>query len=106
MRIGTGVGVVVDASVAIKWFVDEAGSGRARRLWQTTPDLKAPDLLLPEAASLAPAALEIALALEHPAYDCFYIALAELDASAVVTADRKLLARVDGSAWASRVTAL
>ena len=30
--------------------------------------------------ALASVALEIALALKHPAYDCFYIALAELDA--------------------------
>lgn len=36
-------------------------------------------------------ALEIALQLDHPAYDCGYLALAELSGMVVVTADRKLV---------------
>jgi predicted nucleic acid-binding protein len=88
--------LVVDASVAIKWFIDE-------------PDLLAPDLLVPEvcnaawrkvrrgeshptqakqiaqrlrhgvlalrpSAPLAARAMELALDLDHPVYDCFYLA--------------------------------
>lgn len=40
---------VVDASVALKWYVPEAGSEAARRLYGL--DLSAPDLLFPEIGS-------------------------------------------------------
>ena len=35
-------------------------------------------------------ALELAQTLDHPAYDCFYIALAEANSATLITADRKL----------------
>jgi predicted nucleic acid-binding protein len=41
---------VVDASVAIKWFVEEAGSDKARSLSRAR--LEAPDLLLIECANI------------------------------------------------------
>jgi predicted nucleic acid-binding protein len=37
-------------------------------------------------------ALELAVALDHPIYDCFYLALAERERCALVTADKRLLA--------------
>jgi predicted nucleic acid-binding protein len=40
--------VVVDSSVAVKWFVPEALSDVAARLLEPTYDLTAPDLLVPE----------------------------------------------------------
>ena len=43
--------LVVDASVAIKWFVDEPGANRARGLWEKRAGLVAPDLLVPEVCS-------------------------------------------------------
>ena len=124
--------VVVDASVAIKWFVDEPGADRARSLWETRPGLVAPDLLVPEVcsalwrkvrlgqavpeqaaeatirlsanlvdlrptATLATRAVMLAFELDHPVYDCFYLALAELEQSFMLTADRRLLARLSGS---------
>jgi predicted nucleic acid-binding protein len=124
--------LIVDASVAIKWFVDESGADRARGLWRRRADLMAPDLLIPEVCSamwrkvrlgqaapdqaaetadrlqanllefrptitLAQRAMAIALDLDHPVYDCFYLALAELEQSAMVTADQRLLARLSGS---------
>ena len=45
--------VVVDAGVAIKWFIDEPGSDVARALWRDEPDLLAPDLLVPEVCNAA-----------------------------------------------------
>jgi predicted nucleic acid-binding protein len=44
--------VVVDASVAIKWFVPEVLSDRAVRLLDGTFELLAPDLLLPECGNV------------------------------------------------------
>lgn len=42
---------------------------------------------------LAPRALEFAIRLDHPIYDCFYLALAERENVALVTDDRRLLAK-------------
>ncbi len=42
-------------------------------------------------------ALEIALTLGHPVYDCLYIACAEMTDSVVVTADKRLCAAVQGT---------
>ena len=124
--------LVVDASVAIKWFVDEPGANRARGLWEKRAGLVAPDLLVPEVcsalwrkvrlgqavpdqaaeatrrlrnalidlrptAALATRAMALALELDHPVYDCFYLALAEIEQNAMVTADQRLLARLSGS---------
>ena len=46
---------------------------------------------------LAVRALGIATALTHPVYDCFYIALAEALDTTLVTADRRLVGKLDGS---------
>jgi predicted nucleic acid-binding protein len=45
--------LIVDASVAIKWFIDEPGSDVARRLWRDEPKLLAPDLIVPEVCNAA-----------------------------------------------------
>lgn len=42
-------------------------------------------------------ALQIALTLGHPVYDCLYIACAEMTDSVVVTADQRLCAAVQGT---------
>lgn len=57
-------------------------------------------------AGLAELALSIAVALDHPAYDCLYLALAEQRNAEVVTFDRCFVARAAGSRWGRRVTAL
>ena len=51
-------------------------------------------------------ALEIALALKHPAYDCFYLALAEQRDCRLITADDRLARRCAGSPYDSLVTTL
>jgi len=40
---------------------------------------------------LAPRAFELAATMDHPIYDCFYLALAERERCAMVTADERLL---------------
>lgn len=113
--------LVIDASIAIKWVVDETGSDEALALRRER--LLAPDLLIAECANvlwkkvrrgeftateailaarlieradihfqpmrmLMEPAERLAIALDHPAYDCFYLALAEATESEFVTADR------------------
>jgi predicted nucleic acid-binding protein len=118
-------GYVVDASVAVKWLVDEPFSDAAARLLDGRATLVAPDLLFAEAANalwslcrrgditrddfaeavdvlkaapvavphpmrqLAASAARLAIDLGHPAYDCFYLALAVQEQYPVVTADRR-----------------
>jgi len=127
--------VVVDASTAVKWFVDEGGPAvrAARRLLLAGHDLIAPSLLLAEvqnvmwkklraaqvteeqgrlvAASLksffvhvAPdealveAAWALAVAHDHPIYDCLYVALAQRAGASLATSDKRMksLARASG----------
>lgn len=133
--------VVVDASVAAKWFFPEAEADAAKRLLGAADPLIAPDLviaelcniawrklrvgdatqpLLTEVSSRAPEffgallplpplarrAAEIAVELDHPVYDCFYLALAEAWQTHVVTADRRFQSRVSGTPWDVRVRPL
>ena len=56
--------------------------------------------------SLAPRAAVVSRSLDHPAYDCFYLALAEVRAARLVTADRRLLGRVAGTEWGRLATDL
>ena len=115
---------VIDASVAIKWVVEETGSAAALSLLDG-PQLLAPDLLMPECANilwkkvaraeltpeegvlaaellqradvevipvrgLMAEALRLAITLNHPAYDCMYLALAIARDCPFVTADLRL----------------
>ena len=132
--------LVVDASVALKWVVEEEGSEAALAL--KGHDLAAPPLMRVEAANalrtlaarraIAPAvaldllgllqeapvtviepddalerrALEIALELAHPVYDCVYLALAERMGRVLVMADGRLLRAVRATEHAARVGAL
>jgi len=50
---------------------------------------------------LATRAAEIALLLDHPVYDCFYIALAESREIELLTADNRLIAKMADSRWQS-----
>jgi predicted nucleic acid-binding protein len=119
---------VIDASIAIKWIVEESGSDQAIRLRQQAM-LIAPDLLVAECAnilwkkvqrgelsreeadlaarllqgadielvptrSLLAVATAIAIDLDHPAYDCLYLALAAARGCLFVTADERLLRKL------------
>lgn len=63
------------------------------------------DELVP-VADLKDRALEIAIALKHPAYDCFYLALAEQRGCRLFTADERLQRRCATTPFAALVTAL
>lgn len=127
--------LVIDASVAIKWFVAEPDSALAVKLFERVGGLAAPRLLMVEIASglrknfvrrlirretvlasiraveslieawhedesLLIEALTLALDLDHPIYDCFYLALARKLNTVCVTADIKLLNKVAGTPFA------
>jgi len=48
-------------------------------------------------ADLVARAVEMALAIQHPIYDCIYLALAERSADKLVTADEKFFSKVAAS---------
>ncbi len=120
--------LVVDASIAVKWVVEEDGTPQALALRERAK-LIAPELLVAECAnilwkkvqrtelstkeallaarllqgaemelrptrSLLEAAASIAIALDHPAYDCLYLALAIENDCQFVTADERFLRKL------------
>ena len=133
--------LVIDASVACKWFFEEDLSSEARALAESDAVLFAPDMILVECAnaawrrvlsetipqaqaqaflkalpqwfeSLAPSAqlhevaFEMACVLEHPVYDCQYLALAQEEGTRLVTADRVFVERARRSRWKDRIESL
>jgi len=131
--------LVIDASVAIKWVIEEHGTLEAlslRRhrlfapellvtecaniLWKKARrhELTAPEALLaarllqradielaPMRALLEPAT-RLAMALDRPAYDCAYLALAESLSCDLVTADRRFSTKALPAGYSSKVLAL
>lgn len=51
-------------------------------------------------------ALAIAIELRHPAYDCFYLALAERSTSRLITADERLIRRCADTSFGKLVQSL
>ncbi|HET8612850.1 MAG TPA: type II toxin-antitoxin system VapC family toxin [Sphingomonas sp.] len=72
----------------------------------TLPDRLASIIETVDETPLLARALEIALELDHPIYDCIYLALAEDRGDRLVSADRRFLAKVGQSSFASLVEAL
>ena len=134
--------LIVDASVALKWYLnDEPNGAEARALLNAGETLIAPDIVIAEVCNaawrgvranrirdtqaqeiarsvpnlfdvlvsgsdLAERGMTIAIQLDHAAYDCFYLALAEARDAPLVTADRRLLRKLRRSAWAERAVNL
>jgi predicted nucleic acid-binding protein len=123
--------LVIDASIAVKWVVDERGTPEALVLRQKAK-LIAPELLVAECAnvlwkkvqrnelskeeallaarllqgaeiellptrSLFEAVTRISIELDHPAYDCLYLALAVENECRFVTADERFLRKLGQS---------
>lgn len=59
-----------------------------------------------DSAAFFERSFEIARTLNHPAYDCFYLALSEALQAPLVTLDRRLFNRTRGTPWADRTTLL
>ena len=128
--------LVIDASVAIKWVVEEPGTAEALALRRH--QLLSPDLLIPECANtlwkkvrrqeigsneaalaarllqradvelvpmrgLLEPATRLAIQLDHPAYDCVYLALAQASGCSFVTADSRFCAKVRDQVPAGQV---
>ncbi|NNM74104.1 type II toxin-antitoxin system VapC family toxin [Enterovirga sp. DB1703] len=123
--------LVVDASVAVKWFVREEHSDRARELAESGAHLIAPRLIQLEVANalrrkvrdrvmaaeqalgrmavlasyldrlvdeqdVLTAAFMRAAALDHPIYDLIYLETARRYDAVMVTADQRLVQKLDG----------
>lgn len=67
-----------------KGELDAADASQALRILELSA------LVIEPSRGVAVRALELAEVLEHPAYDCFYLALAERRGLPVITADAKL----------------
>lgn len=133
--------LVVDASVAVKWFVRESLRDQAFDL--VTPGISriAPDLIFSEVGNalwakmrrgevssgqarfaiaslegffdqvvrsedIAVRALEVSTALDHPIYDCFYLACTEHAGGQLVTADARLIKKAQEAGMSEVVIAL
>lgn len=132
---------VIDANVAVKWVVFEAGTEDALALLKSG-GLIAPDLIVAECANilrkkaaraeltkdeaalaalviqeagfeivptrhLLAAAAKLAMSLDHPAYDCLYLALAQERGLSLVTADDRLIRKLEqGKSRALRTVAV
>lgn len=130
--------LIIDASVAVKWFVRENLHDEALKLLDKhAGDLEAPDFLLMEVANVAwkktvrheitpdharaipvaarefitvfhpsidlvPRAMEIALLLSHPVYDCLYLACAEAVDAVFVTADQRFFRAIEETEFSAR----
>jgi predicted nucleic acid-binding protein len=68
--------------------------------------LKGLGIRLEPSEALAARALELAIALAHPAYDCFYLALAEARRVPMVTQDGNLLRKIRGDVTTATVRLL
>lgn len=119
---------VIDASVVIKWVVEEEGTRQALKILEAD-NVCAPDLVVAECANilwkkvqrkelskaeadigarileqadlevlptrhLLAAATGLAIDLDHPAYDCIYLALAMERSCQLATADERFLRKV------------
>ena len=133
--------LVSDASVAVKWAVEEEDSEKAIQLLNGEHELHVPRMLAAELANalrskvlsgvlaphlvagmlesaltdllhwandegLAADALRIAIALNHPVYDCVYLALAYRIDGTLITADQRFVNLLADTEHGNRVTLL
>ncbi len=132
--------VIIDASVAFKWVVEEPDSGDAigwigrteliapvlihaevgNALWKRVRrgELRADEEIDARIADLSayvrtmdetpflPRALRMAIELQHPVYDCVYLAMAEHLDDELLTADKKFVRVAAASSFRSRIRGL
>jgi predicted nucleic acid-binding protein len=88
------------------WRKVRRGETHPAQAQQIAQRLRGGVLALRPTAPLAARTLELALALDHPVSDCFYLALAEAEQVGLVTADRRLQSRLRGTSWEASVRTL
>ena len=88
------------------WKSVRAGHMTGRQADLVAAELPLCFVRLEPLAPLAAAAASAARSLDHPVYDCLYLALAEREGVQLVTADTRLLAKVRQTPWADRVAPL
>jgi predicted nucleic acid-binding protein len=133
------ISLVIDASVAIKWVVEEEGSIEALVLRRYR--MIAPDLLMAECGNilwkklrrkelhaeeahlaaqlltradielfpmrrLLEATTRLSITLDHPAYDCIYLSLAAAENAIFISADERLIRKVQAAETSIRCLAL
>ncbi len=76
------------------------------QLNQIASDIAGPFQRLVPLQRLISRAAALVHELDHPIYDCLYLALAEAEDAPLITADRRLIATVRGPPLADRVTPL
>ena len=132
--------MIADASVALRWFLNEPGADDAGAVFQQGAPM-APAFVLTEIANglwgavrrkrlgadaartyvqaapqlfgsleatagLYAAAYDLAVALDHPIYDCMYLALADRERTPLLTTDMRLQNKLTGTPWRNLVSVL
>ena len=92
--------VVVEVANVL-WKKVQQGSFDAAFVPRAVAVLQHADLTLVNSLTLADRAVEIALSLNHPVYDCFYLSLAELRALPFVSGDDRLARKLAANPQAS-----
>ena len=96
---------IVVAEVAnIAWR--SARTGRITQSFATRISSEISDMFvrLTSSEELIRSAMKISLQIDHPIYDCLYLALADQNDTKVITHDRKFMARVVDSVWKNNIT--
>ncbi len=88
-EIGNALWKYVRAGLMTREAVDAAFDGIESRYFRTEP--------IDESLSMS--ALALAIELDHPIYDCYYLALARRNGIALITDDRKLIKRATTAAF-------
>ena len=84
--------LIADASVVVKWFVDEPLRPQVRHILKYQQEILSPDFVLVElvpATRILTKATELAIELNHPVYDCLYLACLSEPHDLLVTEDRR-----------------
>lgn len=95
--------LVISESVNAIWRLARAGQIDETLATAIVASLPNEFAQLIPSALLASAAFAIARELDHPAYDCHYLALLDQTTSTFATADRKLLRRIRTTRWQHRL---
>jgi len=85
-----------------KWRKKEIGAEQATIAQQVTTSF----VELVPSGLFAARALEIAIELDHPVYDCFYLAVCEAQQITLVTADNRLIDRCRGTRFEAMLETL